>query len=87
MKRILGCVRRADNDFHMIEPGDRVAAGVSGGKDSLAMLYALSLYRRFSPRPFELTAVTVTMGLEPFDLSPVRALCGDAHATTARVGQ
>ncbi len=75
MKQILGCIRRADRDFRMIEPGDRIAAGVSGGKDSLAMLCALSLYRRFSPNPFELEAVTVTTGLSPFDLSPVRALC------------
>ena len=75
MKDILGCVRRADQDFHMIEAGDAVAVGVSGGKDSLLLLYALSLYRRFSPRPFELAAVTLTMGLTPFDLSGVSALC------------
>ena len=54
MKEILGCIRRADQDYHMIESGDRVAVGVSGGKDSVLLLYALSLYRRFSPHPFEL---------------------------------
>ena len=59
----------------MIAPGDRVAVGVSGGKDSLLLLYALALYRRFCPRPFELEALTLTMGFEPFDLSGVRALC------------
>lgn len=75
MKRLLGALRRADQDFRMIARGDRVAVGVSGGKDSLALLAALAAYRRFSPNPFELTAVTVTMGLEPFDLSGVRALC------------
>ena len=75
MKEILGCIRRADQDFGMIEDGDRVAVGVSGGKDSLLLLYALSLYRRFSPHPFTLQAVTLTMGLEPFDLSGVKALC------------
>ena len=75
MKDILGCIRRADQDFHMISPGDRVAVGVSGGKDSLLLLYALSLYRRFCPAPFELIAVTLTMGLEPFDLTGVKALC------------
>ena len=48
---------------------------MSGGKDSLLLLYALSLYRRFSPHPFTLQAVTLTMGLEPFDLSGVQALC------------
>ena len=75
MKEILGCIRRADQDFGMIEDGDRVAVGVSGGKDSLLLLYALSLYRRFSPHPFTLQAVTLTMGLEPFDLSGGQALC------------
>lgn len=77
MKETLGCLRRADKDFHMIAPGDRVAVGVSGGKDSLVLLYALSLYRKFCKVPYELTAVTLTMGLEPFDLSGVRALCED----------
>lgn len=75
MKEILGCIRRADQDFQMIQSGDRVAVGVSGGKDSMLLLYALGLYRRFCPRPFTLEALTLTMGLEPFDLDPVRALC------------
>ena len=75
MKEVLGCIRRADQDFHMIAPGDRVAVGVSGGKDSLLLLYAMALYRRFCPHPFELIAITLTMGMEPFDLSGVRALC------------
>lgn len=77
VKRILGALRRADQEFGMIEKGDRVVVGVSGGKDSLVLLHAMSLYRKFSPNPFELSALTITMGLEPFDLSGIRALCDE----------
>ena len=75
MKTVLGCIRRADQDFAMIADGDRIAVGVSGGKDSLLLLRALALYRRFSHKHFTLEALTVTMGLEPFDVSPIAALC------------
>ena len=75
MKKVLGCFRRACEDFHLIEDGDIVAVGVSGGKDSLLLLYALSLYRKFAPQRFELKGLTLTMGLEPFDTSKVAALC------------
>lgn len=75
MKKVLGCIRRACEDFHLIEDGDIVAVGVSGGKDSLLLLYALSLYRKFAPQRFELKGLTLTMGLKPFDTSKVAALC------------
>ena len=75
MKTVLGCVRKADTDFEMIAPGDRIAVGISGGKDSLLLLYALSLYRRFSGKDFTLQAITLKLGLEPFDVTPIAALC------------
>ena len=75
MKKVLGCIRRACEDFHLIEDGDIVAVGVSGGKDSLLLLYALSLNRKFAPQRFEVKGLTLTMGLEPFDTSKVAALC------------
>lgn len=77
MKTVLGCLRRADQDFHMIAPGDKVAVGVSGGKDSLLLLYALSLYQKFSHIDYTLHAFTMTMGLEPFDLGGVQKLCDE----------
>lgn len=60
----------------MIEAGDRIAIGVSAGKDSLALLCAMAELRRFYPIPFELHAVTIDMGFsEGMDFSPIRALC------------
>lgn len=77
MKTVLGCIRRADQDFDMIQEGDRIAVGVSGGKDSLLLLRALSLYRLFSHKNFTLHALMLTMGLEPFDTSGTQALCAE----------
>lgn len=75
MKTVLGGIRKADGDFGMIDSGDHVAVGVSGGKDSLLLLYALSLYRKFEHKDFELHGITLKMGLEPFDISPVSDWC------------
>lgn len=59
----------------MIEDGDKIAVGISGGKDSLTLLYALSGLRRFYPKKFELMAVTVDLGFQNLDLSKINALC------------
>ena len=76
LKHLLSYARRALEDYDMIQPGDRVAVGVSAGKDSLTLLYALAELRRFYPVPFTLCAITVDMGFDPpADLSPIRALC------------
>lgn len=75
MKTVLGCIRKADQDFDMLRDGDSVAVGVSGGKDSLLLLRALALYQRFSHKRFALQALMLTMGLEPFDTSGTEALC------------
>ena len=75
MKKTLGCIRKADTDFGMIKDGDRVAVGVSGGKDSLLLLHALSLYRRFSHKNFTLHAITVDNWPGVSDFSSVAALC------------
>lgn len=75
LQNILSSMRRAIEDYRMIESGDCVAVGLSGGKDSLALLKALSAYRRFSPQPFTLKAVTVDMGLGNIDFEPLKAFC------------
>jgi tRNA(Ile)-lysidine synthase TilS/MesJ len=59
----------------MIEEGDRIAIGISGGKDSLALLYALAGLRRFYPKKFEIIALTIDMGFENVDFSKISELC------------
>ena len=75
VKRILGQVRKAIQDFDMIREGDRIAVGVSGGKDSLTLLLALNRLKDFYPVKFDLEAVTLTMGMFDTDLSSVADLC------------
>ena len=72
MKKVLGCLRRACEEFDMIKSGDKIAVGVSGGKDSILLLYALTLYRRYMKIDYELFGVTVDLGFEGFDTAPIR---------------
>lgn len=75
MRLILSHMRRCVEDYAMIQSGDRIAVGVSGGKDSLVLLYAMAKLREFYPAPFELHAITVHPGPEEMDFAPVTALC------------
>ncbi len=73
IKRVLGSIRRADEKFGLIDDGDVICVGVSGGKDSLLLLFALSIYKKFCKKNFTLKAVTVSLGFEPFDTTDIQA--------------
>ncbi|MDE6641330.1 MAG: tRNA 2-thiocytidine(32) synthetase TtcA [Acetatifactor sp.] len=75
LQQVLSYVRRAVDDYNMIEEGDRIAVGISGGKDSLTLLYALNGLKRFYPLQFEIHAVTVDLGFDNLNLDKIKALC------------
>ena len=79
MNKILSLTRRCVEDYAMIQPGDRVAVGVSGGKDSLLLLVALAKLREFYPVPYTVEAITLDMGAAEgrarMDFSPIADLC------------
>lgn len=74
MQHLMGLMRRCAEDYHMIEAGDRIAVGVSGGKDSLTLLCLLAGLRAYWPGGFTLEALTVDMGLG-MDFSPLEGFC------------
>ena len=75
LQKLLSYTRKAVDDYNMIQDGDKIAVGISGGKDSLTLLYALNALKRFYPAAFEIEALSVSVGFEGMDLSPVKALC------------
>ena len=77
IKRVLSFVRRALDDYSMIDDGDKIAVGVSAGKDSLTLLCAMAQLKRFYPKKFDLVAVTVDMGFEGMDFAPIQSLCDE----------
>ena len=85
MQRMLSLFRSCVDDYQMIESGDRIAVGVSGGKDSLTLLVLLAELRKFYPRPFDLEAFSVDMGLGGMDFAPVAALCGKLEVPFHRI--
>ena len=85
MKKLVGLVRRCVDDYGMLQPGDRVAVGVSGGKDSLTLLVLLAALRQYHPSHFSLQAVTIDLGLPGMDYAPVQALCDRLQVPYTRV--
>ena len=75
IRHILSYTRRAVDDYNMISDGDRIAVGLSGGKDSATLLAALASLRRFYPNRFELYGVTISMGFPDVDYKPLEDFC------------
>ncbi len=75
LQQLMSLARQALDDYHMIENGDRIAVGISGGKDSLTLLYALHGLMRFYPQRFTLCAVTVDLGFDNLHLEQIKQLC------------
>ena len=75
LNALTGMVRRCVDDYNMIAPGDRIAVGISGGKDSLVLLSALAHLRRYYPASFQLEAITIDAGFPGMDFSGVGELC------------
>ena len=75
LNEFTGVIRRAVDDYNMIEEGDKIAVGVSGGKDSLLLLLALHHLQSYYPKHFDLEAITIELGFEGMDFTPVAELC------------
>lgn len=77
IQQLLAPFRKAVEEFGMISANDKIAVGVSGGKDSLTLLSLMAAFQKFSPKPFELAAITVDMGFDKTHdvFAPVREFC------------
>ncbi|MCR5799498.1 MAG: tRNA 2-thiocytidine biosynthesis TtcA family protein [Lachnospiraceae bacterium] len=79
LQQVLSRVRKAVDDYNMIEENDCIAVGISGGKDSLTLLHALSALRQFYPKHFTLKAITIDLGFKNMDLDAVIRLCKELN--------
>lgn len=77
LQKLLSYVRRAVEDYNMIEQGDKIAVGISGGKDSICLLLALKNLQRFYTKQFELEAITVSLGLPNANYDDIQHFCDE----------
>ncbi|MCQ2585876.1 MAG: tRNA 2-thiocytidine(32) synthetase TtcA [Treponema sp.] len=75
LQKLYSYTRQCIQQFDLIQDGDKIAIGISGGKDSLALLYALAGLKKFMPQKFDIIAVTADLGFGEFDLSGIQKLC------------
>ncbi len=91
IQKLYSYVRQALDDYKMIDPDDVIAVGLSGGKDSIALLYALAGLRKFYAVPFSIKAITVDLGYENFDIAPLETLCEqldvEYHVVHTQIGE
>ena len=75
LQTIMGKARRAIDDYAMIDDGDKIAIGLSGGKDSLTLLHSLYYLKKYYPKKFDIMAITIHPGSETFDTTKLEELC------------
>ena len=75
IRTVLACIRKADQTYNLINHGDKILIGLSGGKDSVALTYALSLYQKFSHTDFIIQPVILDLGFPNFDPTSMRDFC------------
>ena len=75
IRTVLACIRKADQTYNLINHGDKILIGLSGGKDSVVLTYALSLYQKFSHTDFVIQPVIMDLGFPNFDPTPMRDFC------------
>lgn len=90
LQKLLSYTRQAIDEYQMINEGDRIAVGISGGKDSLCLLYSLKNLQKFYPKKFDLLAITIDLGYKGFDLSEIKKLCNtlcvEYHVINTQIG-
>ena len=85
LQRVMSLTRQAIDEYQMIQEGDRIAIGISGGKDSMALLYTLHGIQRFYPKKFDLEAVTVDLGFLGQDTKEISRVCNELHVHYTKV--